>query len=44
MGTVHFAGDRAAGEVIAALGLDVPPGLARSRRMQRRYAPVFPWA
>ena len=38
------SGDRAAGEVIAALGLDVPPGLARSRRMQRRYEPVFPWA
>jgi monoamine oxidase len=38
------SGDRAAGEVIAALGRDVPPGLARTRRMQRRYEPVFPWA
>ena len=37
------SGSRAAAEVLAALGLPLPPGLERSDRLARRFRPTFPW-
>jgi monoamine oxidase len=37
------SGGRAAAEVLDALGIAYPPGLANAIRQQRRFEPVYPW-
>ncbi|HEY6566280.1 MAG TPA: NAD(P)/FAD-dependent oxidoreductase [Actinomycetota bacterium] len=37
------SGGRAAAEVLEALGIENPPGLAKALRQQQRYEPVYAW-
>lgn len=37
------SGSRAAAEVLEAIGRPLPPGLAKSLRLAKRYQPVVPW-
>ena len=37
------SGGRAAAEVLDALGVEYPAGLADAIRHQRQYEPIYPW-